>query len=101
MAQRVDDDDDQVPPPRDDRNSVDIRGVRRDEVMELVEPLLDRCFRDNLEAAWIIHGHGTGSLRDEVRHMLRHSAYVARWRPGRRHEGADGVTIAWLRMDHD
>ena len=32
----------------------------------------------------------------EVRQIVRRSPYVTGWRPGHRHEGGDGVTIAWV-----
>jgi DNA mismatch repair protein MutS2 len=89
-------DDERVPPPRTDDITADLRGARRDEVVERVEPLLDRAYRNNIEAVWIIHGHGTGALRDEVRELLARSPHVIGFRRGRRHEGGDGVTIAFL-----
>lgn len=90
------DEDERVPPPRTDDITADLRGARRDEVHERVEPLLDRAWRDGIEAVWIIHGHGTGALRDEVRELLSRSPQVAGYRRGKRHEGGDGVTIAFL-----
>lgn len=90
------DDDERVPPPRTDEITADLRGARRDEVHERVEPLLDRAWRDGIEAVWIIHGHGTGALRDEVRELLARSPQVSGYRRGRRHEGGDGVTIAFI-----
>lgn len=90
------DDDERVPPPRTDNITADLRGARRDEVHEKVEPLLDRAWRDGIEAVWIIHGHGTGAIRDEVRELLARSPQVSGYRRGKRHEGGDGVTIAFL-----
>lgn len=90
------DDDERTPPPRTDDITADLRGARRDEVHERVEPLLDRAWRDGIEAVWIIHGHGTGALRAEVRELLARSPQVQGYRRGRRHEGGDGVTIAFL-----
>lgn len=88
--------DNTVPAPQGPDNSVDLRGARRDDVADAVEPLLDRAFREGLGAVWIIHGHGTGVIKDEVRALIRRSKLVTRWRAGRRHEGGDGVTIAWV-----
>ncbi|MBL8784406.1 MAG: Smr/MutS family protein [Deltaproteobacteria bacterium] len=92
-------DDARIPPPRTDGITADLRGARRDEVHERVEPLLDRAYRDGIDAIWVIHGHGTGALRDEVRELLSRSPQVAGYRRGRRHEGGDGVTIAFLARD--
>jgi DNA mismatch repair protein MutS2 len=47
--------------------------------------------------AFLVHGHGTGALRDAVREALRASHYVARMRPGDPGEGGEGVTVVWLR----
>jgi len=98
-APELPDEDERVPPPRTDDITADLRGARRDEVHDVVEPLLDRAYRDHRGAVWIIHGHGTGALRDEVRELLARSMYVAGYRRGRRHEGGDGVTIAFLADD--
>ncbi|MCC6620476.1 MAG: Smr/MutS family protein [Deltaproteobacteria bacterium] len=98
-SRELPDDDDRVPPPRTDDITADLRGARRDEVPELVEPVLDRAYREHVDAIWIIHGHGTGALREEVRELLARSLYVAGYRRGRRHEGGDGVTIAFLHKD--
>lgn len=84
-----------TPTPKSDRNSLDLRGVRRDEVADRLENLLDRAFRDEMEAVWIIHGHGTGAVREEVRTILTNSPYVDVWRAGRHGEGGNGVSIAW------
>ncbi len=94
---RADDDDPAVPPPRTDDITADLRGLGRDDVREIVEPLIDRGYCNSWDAIWIIHGHGTGALRDEVRDLIRRSSQVKMWRPGRRHEGGNGVTIVWLK----
>jgi DNA mismatch repair protein MutS2 len=89
-------DDVRTPPPQTADVTVDLRGKRREDVPLEVEPLLDRAMREQIEAIWVIHGHGTGAMRDEVREFLARSPYVLGYRPGKRHEGGDGVTIAFL-----
>jgi DNA mismatch repair protein MutS2 len=42
----------------------------------------------------VVHGHGTGALRAQVRAQLEATPHVAAVRPGDSHEGGDGVTIA-------
>ena len=45
----------------------------------------------------MIHGHGTGALRQAVRAHLRSSAFVAKVRAGDEDEGGEGVTLADMR----
>jgi len=92
-------DDVRTPPPQTPDITADLRGMRREDVQVTVEPLLDRAFREQIEGIWIIHGHGTGAMRDEVREFLARSPYVLGYRPGRRTEGGDGVTIAFVQRN--
>ena len=78
-------------------NTVDLRGLRAHEATAMAEQFLDRTLGAGRKVAFLIHGHGTGALRDAVRETLRTSAYVARSRPGEQGEGGDGVTVVWLR----
>ena len=93
------DNDDLAGPLQTTANTLDLRGFRRDEVSDALSQFLDRRYGDNFDACWIIHGHGTGAIKDEVRSLLRLSPYVRQWRPGRRGEGVDGITLAWLKKD--
>jgi DNA mismatch repair protein MutS2 len=78
-------------------NTVDLRGLRAHEATAMAEQFLDRTLGAGRRVAFLIHGHGTGALRDAVREALRTSSYVARMRPGEPAEGGDGVTVVWLR----
>jgi DNA mismatch repair protein MutS2 len=78
-------------------NTVDLRGMRAHEAVAAAEQFLDRCLNRGLRVAFLIHGHGTGALRKEVRDAVRASSYVERSRPGEPREGGDGVTVVWLR----
>ena len=53
--------------------------------------------RAGIDTAVVIHGHGTGAMKEAVRANLRHSLYAAGQRPGESGEGGDGVTIVRLR----
>ena len=44
----------------------------------------------------IIHGHGSGAMRDAVRRTLGSHPLVRGWRPGERGEGGDGATVVTL-----
>jgi DNA mismatch repair protein MutS2 len=78
-------------------NTVDLRGLRAHEATAMAEQFLDRSLNAGRRVAFLIHGHGTGALREAVREVLRGSSYVARSRPGVSGEGGDGVTVVWLR----
>jgi DNA mismatch repair protein MutS2 len=41
----------------------------------------------------IVHGHGSGALRDAVRNVLGAHPLVRDWRPGERGEGGDGASV--------
>jgi DNA mismatch repair protein MutS2 len=62
-----------------------------------VENFLDQGMRNGEEAALIIHGHGTGALKQAIRDYLANSPYIRMYRPGESHEGGDGVTVVALR----
>jgi DNA mismatch repair protein MutS2 len=74
----------------------DVRGMRGDEALREVEGFLDRAFEAGDSQALILHGHGSGKLREQIREYLAHSAYVRVFRPGESHEGGNGVTLVTL-----
>lgn len=78
---------------------LDLRGMRVAEALEAVERRLDSAFLAGLPFIRVIHGKGTGRLREAVREALRGSPYVASARPGERGEGGDGVTVVDLSND--
>jgi DNA mismatch repair protein MutS2 len=78
-------------------NTVDLRGLRAHEAIEGAEQFMDSCTKRGLSVAFLIHGHGTGALRQALRESLQSSPYVQRSRPGDPREGGDGVTVVWLR----
>jgi len=78
-------------------NTLDLRGQRADEALRAVESFLDRAALEGNSPVILIHGHGTGALRKEVRAYLAGSPYVARWAPGEPRQGGDGVSIVELR----
>lgn len=85
------------PPARGGSERCDLRGLRVDEALDRMVVALDRATREGCDRVEIIHGHGTGALRDAVRDELRGSPYVAGFAPGSAEEGGDGVTVAELR----
>lgn len=76
--------------------TLDIRGARVDEALELLERTLDGAALAGGGRLTIVHGHGSGALRDAVRDTLTGHPLVRDWRPGERGEGGDGATIVSL-----
>jgi DNA mismatch repair protein MutS2 len=79
------------------RSEVDVRGLRVDEVDSAVMQALDAAIRADLPSLTIIHGKGTGALRERVTEMLRKDSRVREFRLGAWNEGGSGVTIVPLR----
>src|SRR5262249_24253025 len=75
---------------------LDVRGERVDAAIALAEKFLDDALRAGTDGVLVIHGHGTGALRDRLREHLRLCPGVSGIRPGTPDEGGDGVTVALL-----
>ena len=78
-------------------SEIDLRGMMTDEAVMAVERFLDTAMMGKLETVTIIHGKGTGAVRNAVRSYLKRSRYVKAFRPGRYGEGEDGVTVVTLK----
>lgn len=76
---------------------LDIRGYASDEGTYEMEAFIDRAVMSGMHVVTIIHGKGTGVLRDAVRQKLRSIKSVKSFRPGVYGEGEDGVTIVELK----
>jgi DNA mismatch repair protein MutS2 len=83
-------------PELDASPEVDLRGLRADEVAGHLQPALDAAVGAALPTLRIIHGKGTGALRDVVSELLRSDTRVRSQRPGGPGEGGSGVTVAEL-----
>ena len=77
-------------------SSLDLRGARVDEAVEALARYLDDAALAGLDKVLIIHGSGTGALRDAVREAAGTNPHVKTLRPGERGEGGDGATIVNL-----
>jgi DNA mismatch repair protein MutS2 len=77
-------------------NTCDLRGLRVEEAISSATRFLDRSMRTGRRVAFLIHGHGTGALREAVRREVEASGYAEHLRPGDSTEGGDGVTVVWL-----
>ena len=77
-------------------SEIDLRGMRVDEAESAVMQALDAAVRADLRSLRIIHGKGTGALRERVTEMLTKDTRVKQFRMGAWNEGGAGVTVAEL-----
>ncbi len=77
-------------------SSLDLRGARVDEALDALGRYLDDAALAGMDQVTIIHGLGTGALRDAVRDQAGSHPLVRSFRPGERGEGGDGATIIRL-----
>ena len=77
-------------------SSLDLRGARVDEALDVLGRYLDDAALAGLERVTVVHGLGTGALRDAVRTSAAANPLVRELRPGERGEGGDGATIVSL-----
>ena len=77
-------------------STLDLRGARVEEALEALDQYLDRAAVAQAGRVTIVHGHGSGALRDAVRDVLASHPLVREWRPGERGEGGDGASVVSL-----
>lgn len=75
-------------------SEVDLRGMDTVEAICVLERYMDEAMRAKLSTVRIIHGKGTGALRQAVQQSLKRNKFVKSFRLGVYGEGEDGVTIA-------
>lgn len=68
-------------------------GKKADEAIALLDKYLDDAYLSHLSSVRIVHGKGSGVLRDVVRNYARKQSYVKSFRAGEYGEGDAGVTI--------
>lgn len=75
---------------------IDVRGLLADDALLEIDKYLDDANLAGLDSVRIIHGKGTGALRNAVRNYLQDHRYIKNFRDGLREEGGFGVTVADL-----
>ena len=81
---------------KDISKELDIRGKNVDEATLIIDNYLDDVYLSSLEEVVIIHGKGTGALREGVREYLDNHYHVKNMRGGELNEGGSGVTVVTL-----
>jgi DNA mismatch repair protein MutS2 len=83
-------------PDTEAKSEIDLRGMRAEEVQIDLERALDAAISVGLPSLRIIHGKGTGVLREVVSEVLRADKRIRAFRPGGTGEGGTGVTVVEL-----
>ena len=79
------------------RSSIDLRGKRVDEAMQEVAAFIDQAIAANLSNVEILHGKGTGALRESIREYLARNPDVASFEDAPWNQGGPGVTLVTLK----
>jgi DNA mismatch repair protein MutS2 len=79
-------------------NTIDLRGSHVPDALAALDSGLDSMLKNNIPIVIVIHGHGTGALKQAVRENLKMSVYVSDFRQGDYGEGGDGVTVVKMRQ---
>jgi DNA mismatch repair protein MutS2 len=77
---------------------LDLRGQRADDALDALERYLDSAYLAGLPFVRIIHGKGTGRLRDAIRQALGSHPQVRSFESGGEKEGGEGVTVVKLKV---
>jgi DNA mismatch repair protein MutS2 len=77
-------------------NELDVRGTRVHESEELVRQYIDDASIQGLQSVRIIHGDGTGALREAIRMLLSKHSLVSSFSAAPRDQGGNGATLVDL-----
>ncbi|MCY3864120.1 MAG: endonuclease MutS2 [Chloroflexi bacterium] len=83
----------QLPKSESPGMELDIRGKRVDEALEILDRYINAAYNAGLPFGRIIHGKGTGRLRQAVRGYLSEHLLVSKVTQGQQQEGGAGVTV--------
>lgn len=87
-----------LPPPSAPVNiELDLRGLRANDVGDMLDRYLEDALQSGMPYVRIIHGKGTGALRNVVREFLSDHPAVAKYELAPQEQGGDGATVATLR----
>ena len=78
---------------------IDLRGQRAEDALDALDVYLSNAYSAGMPFVRIIHGKGTGRLRQVIRELLKESELVNSFEEGGEKEGGEGVTIAHLSGD--
>ena len=76
---------------------IDLRGQRSEDALDNLNGYLEKAYLAKLPWVRIIHGKGTGKLRNVVRGAMDVHPHVDSFEAGKQEEGGDGVTVVKLK----
>lgn len=82
--------------PRTQDNTLDLRGQRVDEALAACDRFFDQMTLREIDRVFLLHGHGTGVLKNALRAELKLSRYVRRVAAAAEEDGGDAFTVVEL-----
>ncbi len=76
---------------------LDLRGTHIEEALPTIDQYLNDAYLSGMPSVRILHGKGTGALRQAIRQQLAHHPLVRSYEAAATREGGEGVTVATLR----
>jgi DNA mismatch repair protein MutS2 len=80
-------------------SQLDLRGIRFEEAMSQLTSFLDHSFRNDAIEVSVIHGLGTGALREGTHKLLKKLPYIKEFRDGGAGHGGTGATVIEFERD--
>jgi DNA mismatch repair protein MutS2 len=81
---------------RTTETTCDLRGMRTDDAIVFASSFVDRLMQRGDDAGFLLHGHGTGALKEALRRELSRAQHVRLVRPAEQDEGGDAFTVVVL-----
>jgi DNA mismatch repair protein MutS2 len=82
---------------KEGKMQLDLRGVRYEDVYDMIDKFIDNAILSNISQVSIVHGYGTGAVRKAVQEYIRKSSVIKSSRYGKEGEGLMGVTVCTLK----
>ena len=79
------------------KSEIDIRSKNFEDAKDIVDKYLDDAYLSGLKSVRIIHGKGTGVLRQKLREHFRNVKLIKSYKDAEYNEGGDGVTVVTLK----
>lgn len=78
--------------------TVDLRGQRVEDGLMQLDQFIEGLLHHHEPGGYVLHGHGTGAMKEAVRTHLRAHQCITVSRPAERDEGGDAFTVFWLNV---